>query len=998
MSELALRLITEAKEKRSTFIDLGNCGLTEIPEELYELTWLENLNLGTRFYVKGNYDSTTNTGSKNQLKKIPEKLYTLENLKVLTLVGNQIFKIEGLESLEDLFYLNLSDNQLTKIEGLSGLNNLSRLFLSNNQLVKIEGLSELSNLSDLNSNEITKIEGLSELNNLSDLNLDYNQLSKIEGLSGLSNLSRLSLYSNQLSKIEGLSGLSNLSRLSLYSNQIVEEGITKEFIETFKYSNLWLDLDDNPIQQIILEWNQNHFPAIISYFTQKQEVNLVEVQLPKKILLLGNHAAGKSSLLSYLQSGKINAQQDSTHILRIADYEKTTADLPKAIFFDFGGQDFYHGLYRIFLSNQAVHLMLWHPKSNCNEVKEDNNERITHHFALNYWQGQKKFIESKNGATTDPSLIVRTHIDNEPTELDNIKSDFQLSLLSDAKLKNLSESKRNTYQLGRQYFKATLDGLIEEHSRKDELAPWYIAFMQYLYAYETQNPEEPVKISQIKKQYKREKVDADKLDTYFREDLRQFHLSGILLYYPYIPAIAEVAWLDPQGLVQYVHKHILTKKIVSDGIVSEASIEKIDNQLKTLLITQKVIFFDPADEQYIIPNYLPLVDKRDPDHQLLTFGMEDPDFVIQFNDFIPFGLINQLICFFGDNPDKKRFWRDQLIFTLSQRARVLIKLDFQHLQISVFHQLLKTEKSLTSATLNRYLFLTIMAMYWDRKCVTLEKYLEQVSPSYGKEKIPVVKETTAEGFEVTIVEKTLEYELFNILTKRQLNMSLSTDGQYFVDYHVLVDSSERIVKAYSIDYSEESASKTFKNINKSQFNPFMKNAVKEPLKIFISYSKRDTTYKEQLLVHLSKMQREGLIEIWHDQMIEVGEWDAQIKTALDHSDVVICLVSQNFFDSQYIWDHELNGSLKRAEKGECKIIPVLIRDCDWESWTNFGDDEKAIEKPESNMKINQLQFYPYYDYERNGEVSPRLRAIATWPQGEEPFMQVVKALRREMSD
>ncbi len=33
MSELALRLIEENKKPRDTFLDIGSCGLTEVPEE-----------------------------------------------------------------------------------------------------------------------------------------------------------------------------------------------------------------------------------------------------------------------------------------------------------------------------------------------------------------------------------------------------------------------------------------------------------------------------------------------------------------------------------------------------------------------------------------------------------------------------------------------------------------------------------------------------------------------------------------------------------------------------------------------------------------------------------------------------------------------------------------------------------------------------------------------------------------------------------------------------
>jgi hypothetical protein len=43
MSALALQRIREAKEQRLTRLDLGNCGLTELPDELFELVWFYGL-------------------------------------------------------------------------------------------------------------------------------------------------------------------------------------------------------------------------------------------------------------------------------------------------------------------------------------------------------------------------------------------------------------------------------------------------------------------------------------------------------------------------------------------------------------------------------------------------------------------------------------------------------------------------------------------------------------------------------------------------------------------------------------------------------------------------------------------------------------------------------------------------------------------------------------------------------------------------------------------
>jgi internalin A len=49
MSTLARRLIAENKRTKATRLDLGNCGLTELPPELSDCTWLEELILSKDF-------------------------------------------------------------------------------------------------------------------------------------------------------------------------------------------------------------------------------------------------------------------------------------------------------------------------------------------------------------------------------------------------------------------------------------------------------------------------------------------------------------------------------------------------------------------------------------------------------------------------------------------------------------------------------------------------------------------------------------------------------------------------------------------------------------------------------------------------------------------------------------------------------------------------------------------------------------------------------------
>ena len=74
MSELALKLITENKKTRSPFLDLGNCGLTEVPEEIGELVWLEELSFASDWTSFDSKEWVTknsqNTGSKNKITRL----------------------------------------------------------------------------------------------------------------------------------------------------------------------------------------------------------------------------------------------------------------------------------------------------------------------------------------------------------------------------------------------------------------------------------------------------------------------------------------------------------------------------------------------------------------------------------------------------------------------------------------------------------------------------------------------------------------------------------------------------------------------------------------------------------------------------------------------------------------------------------------------------------------------------------------------------------------
>jgi internalin A len=83
-------------------------------------------------------------------------------------------------------------------------------------------------------------------------------------------------------------------------------------------------------------------------------------------------------------------------------------------------------------------------------------------------------------------------------------------------------------------------------------------------------------------------------------------------------------------------------------------------------------------------------------------------------------------------------------------------------------------------------------------------------------------------------------------------------------------------------------------------------------------------------VHLKILQRERLIDTWHDRKIEAGEdWKEKIDENLERADIILLLVSADFIASEYCYEKELGRALERHTAGEARVIPVILRDVDW---------------------------------------------------------------------
>ena len=102
------------------------------------------------------------------------------------------------------------------------------------------------------------------------------------------------------------------------------------------------------------------------------------------------------------------------------------------------------------------------------------------------------------------------------------------------------------------------------------------------------------------------------------------------------------------------------------------------------------------------------------------------------------------------------------------------------------------------------------------------------------------------------------------------------------------------------------------------------------LNIFLSYAHEDEAMKIQLDRNLIMLKRSDKINVWQDRQILAGmEWDDAIAKELASADIILLLISVDFNNSQYIWDKELKIAMERQEKNEARVIPVILRTCDW---------------------------------------------------------------------
>ena len=191
------------------------------------------------------------------------------------------------------------------------------------------------------------------------------------------------------------------------------------------------------------------------------------------------------------------------------------------------------------------------------------------------------------------------------------------------------------------------------------------------------------------------------------------------------------------------------------------------------------------------------------------------------------------------------------------------------------------------------------------------------------------------------------FRLFNLSAEQGLWVAFTLLGRM---YHLGTGVEQDLAKAKkhyekalaNSDFGDEPASKAEKKDIQERLDAVNAEIAETEAKavaarraerkeVFISYSRKDKDYVDELRPHLKLLRNTTKIKWWDDSQIEAGEeWNNAIQGALARAKVTVLMVSANFFASDYVWREELPKMLGAAKDEGATILWLPISACAYE--------------------------------------------------------------------
>jgi internalin A len=431
---IARRLIAEEARQQTGFLDLGMLGLTELPEEIHQLTHLRRLNLGD-WYVS--YDEkvqeSANSLAANNFSNRPLPRLRFPRLVAVSLNETSVSdltSLSGLSSLQSLLCRNTSVSDLSPLSGLTSLQTLVCRSTSVRDLSPLSALTSLQSL-DCSFTLVSDLSPLSGLTSLQWLNCNYTLVSDLSPLSGLTSLQTLQGWRTSVSDLSPLSGLTSLQ--SLVCNHTSVSDLSplsgqRQLLRLYCGDTSVSDL--SPLSGLVslqlLDANYcklTEFPQALLRAERPIRLQLFETRIPGipaevlsqneynddcrkrlldhvtdlaagaepvtdvKVIVIGNGRIGKTQICNRLRGEAYEEVADSTHGIIVTQTPlPMPGDSQPALLnlWDFGGQELYHGTHALFLKSRALFVVVWTPAAENNTEYEHRGMRFRNQ-PLPYW-------------------------------------------------------------------------------------------------------------------------------------------------------------------------------------------------------------------------------------------------------------------------------------------------------------------------------------------------------------------------------------------------------------------------------------------------------------------------------------------------------------------------------------------------------------------------------------------------------------------------------------
>ena len=460
---------------------------------------------------------------------------------------------------------------------------------------------------------------LEQLVNLQTLSCSLTQITDLKGLENLVNLQELDCSNTQIIDLKGLEQLINLQSLDCSSTSVADLSILKSLIEKkilviWDTSDFWFDfgifVKDCPLDRSLIAAIKLGNDAVLKYLNKPKE-RLWEA----RVLVLGEPRAGKTTLRRKLKSpnAAMPTNKESTKGIEI-EVETYKCTLPldsgrqkmQYYLWDFGGQDYYRLLHQLFVSEQAVYVIVTDTDRNKNEEEID------------FWlETIQRLGKDKNGKYGPVILLQNPKTDREGSSFPDLKKRYQeLWRQNEDFVINLDKIASNKSgfdksELSRfKHFKGFLEKSFHQLDHLGQEMPrQWVRIRKALAKLTTEH-------YGISRDHFRAVCEKENIKNHNEQNdlLKIFHILGFLLHYD-TGSLSNMVILNKEWATDALYR-VLDDEIVKTNkgwflkndasqIWNDLKYKDRENELLQLMQEFKLSYYNEASGKYIVPSKLP---------------------------------------------------------------------------------------------------------------------------------------------------------------------------------------------------------------------------------------------------------------------------------------------------------------------------------------------------------------------------------------------------------